>query len=166
MELKVPIVAACGSDEQPSCSSEFRSRPPSAPSPSQPAAAAAATDRPRRSRSPRDKASPLQRPSEARRTAGASDVEARFPSVEAASPPPPRTVLDECHHFALSLVPLLNMMDFDRRQETKIHFLHYISNQLSGTRQETGPGLHPPPPHQGGSPRQLRSTGQSQKECR
>lgn len=147
-ELSVasPSVA---SDEQASDSSEFRlpSRPPSissAPYPSQPTTGVE-TDRPHRSRSPRERVSRLQRPSETRKTAGASDVEERLLSVHEAPSPPPQTVLDECHHFALSLVPLLNMMDFEKRQETKIHILQYISNQLCSTRQATGPQLHHPP---------------------
>lgn len=104
-------MSICGPEAQrPPCSS-------SVPSPSQPAPAGE-RDRPRTER-----ASPCRTAPETRRRAAASDAEER-------EEPPPKleSELDECYHFALSLVPLLRRFNHSNRQHAKIGILNLLSN--------------------------------------
>lgn len=133
-ETSVPALSMCGSEEQASCSSEMQRLPSSSlvPSPS-----AGERDRPWRCRSPRERASPgspMERvspsrtTSETRRKAATSDVEERRES-----PPKLESELDECYHFALSLVPLLRRLDHSNRQHAKIGILNLLTNLDSST---------------------------------
>lgn len=128
----------CGSEEQASCSSEMQRLPSSSlvPSSSLPTMAGE-RDRPRRCRSPRERTSPgspMERvspsrtTSETRRKAATSDVEERRES-----PPKLESELDECYHFALSLVPLLRRLDHSSRQHAKIGILNLLTNLDSST---------------------------------
>lgn len=128
-ETSVTALSICGSEEQASCTSEVQ-RPPSAssvPSPSQPTPAGE-RDGPRRCWSPRERVSPCPTTSETRRRAATSDVEERQES-----PPKLESELDECYHFAMSLVPLLRRFNHSNRQHAKIGILNLLSNLESSS---------------------------------
>lgn len=113
-ETPVAARSTCGSEEPASGTPEGQ-RPPSSPSQPTPAG--------ERDRPWRERASPCQSAPEPRRRAAPSDAEER-------EEPPPKleSELDECYHFALSLVPLLRRFSHSNRQHAKIGILNLLSN--------------------------------------
>lgn len=91
-------------------------------------------ERPSRSRSPRDRPQTSKGVSRATQETKKSqstnlDIPGRLLSLlEEPAPKPqmPEEDLDECYHFALSLVPLLFKLDEEGRQEAKINILRAI----------------------------------------
>ncbi|CAL8258879.1 unnamed protein product [Boreogadus saida] len=67
-----------------------------------------------------------------------TDVQEQLLSILQEPYKPPQDELDECHHFALSLVPILHRLDTDRRQQAKILLLQTLHNL------EKGPNSIPP----------------------
>ncbi|CAK6980924.1 histone-lysine N-methyltransferase 2B-like [Scomber scombrus] len=116
--------------------------------------------RPSRSRSPRDRIStpavPAQAPRETRRAQRHdTDIGERLMSLlEQPLPKPhmPDGELDEAYHFALSLVPMVNRLNRDRRQQAKVEILSVLHNlergqaQQATVRQELA-SWHQPPNH-------------------
>lgn len=156
-ETPSPALSTCGSDEQASRSSEMQ-RPPSlssVPSPSQPTTAEERS-RSHSSRNPRERQFPDQMTSVTRKRAGAPELEGRHPSIRQEPPSKPVSDLDECYHFALSLVPLLHRLDHNNRQHAKIGILNLLSVkqhvQLTNNWSCNTPPCTPttvPPPRQG-----------------
>ncbi|TNM93463.1 hypothetical protein fugu_001639 [Takifugu bimaculatus] len=70
---------------------------------------------------------PDQTTSVTRKRAGAPELEDRRPSTRQEPPSKPESELDECYHFALSLVPLLHRLDHNNRQHAKIGILNLLS---------------------------------------
>ncbi|XP_011604827.1 uncharacterized protein isoform X2 [Takifugu rubripes] len=153
-ETPSPALSTCGSDEQ---ASEMQPPPllSSVPSPSQPTTAGE-RDRSHRSRSPRKREFPDQTTSVTRKRAGAPELVDRRPSTRQEPPSKPESELDECYHFALSLVPLLHRLDHNNRQHAKIGILNLLSVkphvQLTNNWSCNTPPCTPatvPPPRQG-----------------
>ncbi|XP_056882326.1 transcription factor Adf-1-like [Takifugu flavidus] len=151
-ETPSPALSTCGSDEQ---ASEMQPPPSlsSVPSPSQPTTAG---ERDRSHRSPRKREFPDQTTSVTRKRAGAPELEDRRPSTRQEPPSKPESELDECYHFALSLVPLLHRLDHNNRQHAKIGILNLLSVkphvQLTNNWSCNPPPCTPatvPPPRQG-----------------
>lgn len=96
-------------------------------------------ERPSRSRSPsEERARPAGK--ETRRRTQTTDIGERLMSIlEEPVPKPhmPDWELDECYHFALSLVPILHRLDYDSRQRANITILNTLHNLGKST---------PPPP--------------------
>ena len=62
-----------------------------------------------------------------------TDVQEQLLSIlQEPSSKPPEDELDECHHFALSLVPILYRLDNDGRQQAKLIILHTLHNLEKG----------------------------------
>lgn len=120
-DMSAAAASTCGSEELSSCTTEPQ-RPPS--SPSQPAPVGG-RGRPQRCQSPREGASPGRETG--KRATAAPDVDER-------QEPPPKveSELDECYHFALSLVPLLRRFSHSKRQHAKIGILNLLSNLEGG----------------------------------
>lgn len=158
-ETPSPALSTCGSDEQASRTSEMQQPPSlsSVPSPSQ-LTPAGEGDRSHRSRSPRERGLPDQTTSVTRKRAGAPELEDRCPSGRQEPPSKPESEMDECYHFALSLVPLLHRLDQNNRHHAKIGILDLLSVkqqvQLTNNWSCSTPATVPPPrpnthpPHQ------------------
>ncbi|KAJ8004451.1 hypothetical protein DPEC_G00135840 [Dallia pectoralis] len=116
------------------------------PSPSRPTASGI-RDRPHRSRSPREKVPHGRSVTDTRGShrARRSDVEERLLSILQEPLFKPQTELDESYHFAMSLVPLLNRLDHNRRQQAKIAILNALQNIESSTASSQQPAAHNTP---------------------
>ncbi|KAL7386451.1 hypothetical protein ABVT39_008555 [Epinephelus coioides] len=145
-------LSACGSDEQaPSSVPVPQDRQgPQSVSPAQTVSAAPSapttsgeTDRPHRSRSPRERGSRT----DTRRShrPQLSDVEDWLMSLLQEPLPKPDSQLDECYHFALSLVLQLHRLDQNRRQQAKIGILNLLHNLESSTASLQMPLQSPAP---------------------
>lgn len=149
-ETPSPALSTCGSDEQASCSSEMQPPPPLSPVPS-PSQLTTAGERggSRRSGSPRERGLPDQTTSVTRKRAGAPELGDRRPPVRPEPPSKPESDLDECYHFALSLVPLLHRLDHNNRQHAKVGILNLLSAkqqvQLTSNWSCSTPATAPPP---------------------
>lgn len=106
--------------------------------------AAGVTDRPHRSRSPRERVPQGPTATETRRShkPQMSDVEERLLSILQEPLPKPESDLDESYHFALSLVPLLYKLDHNRRQQAKIGILNLLQQIESSTASRQEPAAH------------------------
>ncbi|XP_055065449.1 uncharacterized protein [Misgurnus anguillicaudatus] len=145
-------VSMCGSDGQ---GSSISTVPPDSqrphtvsPSPSG-LTTSGVTDRPHRSRSPRERVPVAVAESRRSHRPQTSDVEERLLSMLQDPLPKPDSELAESYHFAMSLVPLLHRLDRNKRRQAKIGILNLLHNVEDSTeRQEpAGPSsvFHPPP---------------------
>ena len=120
-------LSVCGSDEQPSASASATQDDPTESShPS------TSGEMPHQSRSPRER-----RPhSDTRRShrPQTSNVEERLLSILEVPLPKPQTEVDGCHHFAMSLAPLLLRLDHNKKQQAKVGILNLLQSIESGTQ--------------------------------
>lgn len=138
-----------GGDEQAVCSASLEQeagRPPlPGPQPSAPQPTPAVERERPRPRSPREQGSaPWRSQAAAKRSRlQQSDAEERLLDL-LQDPPRPQSALDECYHFALSIVPLLLRMDPVTRQQAKIDTLITLKSYVVDTAPPPGPAS----PHQ------------------
>ncbi|KAJ8016367.1 hypothetical protein DPEC_G00006470 [Dallia pectoralis] len=131
-------LSGCGSDD-PGSSTEsvpLDSQGPETVSPSLSGPTTSGIrDRPHRSRSPRERVPHGRSVTDTRGShrAWRSDVEERPLSILQELLPKPETELDESYHFAMSLVPVLNRLGHNRRQQAKIAILNVLQNIESST---------------------------------
>ncbi|XP_041830743.1 transcription factor Adf-1-like isoform X2 [Melanotaenia boesemani] len=136
------------SDERPSTPVIQPVQPLPSPTPSVSAPTTSGrTERPSRSRSPRHRPQTSRGTSRVKQETARSqsanpDIAGRLMSLlEEPVPKPqmPDEDLDECYHFALSIVPMLYKLDEDGRQEAKINILRTIHNIRKRSQQTTVP---------------------------
>ncbi len=146
-------VSACASDT-PSTASVQRS---GSPTPSQSTAQTQSVPgpstsgergRPQRSWSPRGARTDPRRSQRQQTT----DVEERLLSILEEPTPKPNSDLDECYHFAMSIIPQLTWMDENKRHQAKIGILNLLHNTESGSTQQSPQQTYirpqpPPTPH-------------------